>query len=147
MSPEHTSDTSTFILIFSFDFDFFGFVFDVFFFRLVELLLFELLNDIDDRRPDLERSADDRRFVLPIVVPLIFVKLIKIFGNFWISLKILECLIFWKKFFFENQLWKEKEPGKMSELNDEKSVKDSEPAKKSRKPALPDFRNIDYKVK
>ena len=34
----------------------------------------------------------------------------------------------------------------MSELNDEKSVKDSEPAKKSRKPALPDFRNIDYKV-
>jgi len=35
----------------------------------------------------------------------------------------------------------------MSELNDEKSVKDSEPAKKSRKPALPDFRNIDYKVK
>ena len=36
---------------------------------------------------------------------------------------------------------------KMSELNDEKSVKDSEPAKKSRKPALPDFRNIDYKVK
>jgi len=33
----------------------------------------------------------------------------------------------------------------MSELNDEKSVKDSEPAKKSRKPALPDFRNIDYK--
>ena len=72
MSPEHTSDTSTFILIFSFDFDFFGFVFDVFFFRLVELLLFELLNDIDDRRPDFERSADDRRFVLPIAVPLIF---------------------------------------------------------------------------
>ena len=68
----HTSDTSTFILIFSFDFDFFGFVFDVFFFRLVELLLFELLNDIDDRRPDFERSADDRRFVLPIAVPLIF---------------------------------------------------------------------------
>ena len=34
----------------------------------------------------------------------------------------------------------------MSELNDEKSVKDSEPVKKSRKPALPDFKNIDYKV-
>ena len=66
-----TSDTSTFILIFSFDSDFFGFVFDIFFFRLVELLLFELLNDIDDRRPDFDRSADDRRFVL-IAVPLIF---------------------------------------------------------------------------
>ena len=51
-----------------------------------------------------------------------------------------------KIFLFENQLWKENAPGKMSELNDEKSVKDSEPVKKSRKPALPDFKNIDYKV-
>ena len=62
---EQTSDTSTFKLIFSFDFDFF--VFDIFFFRLVELLLFELFNDTDDRRPDFERS-----FVLLIAVPLIF---------------------------------------------------------------------------
>ena len=67
---EQTSDTSTFKLIFSFDFDFF--VFDIFFFRLVELLLFELFNDIDDRRPDFEISADDLRFVLLIAVPLIF---------------------------------------------------------------------------
>ena len=51
-----------------------------------------------------------------------------------------------KIFMLENQLWKENAPGKMSELNDEKSVKDSEPVKKSRKPALPDFKNIDYKV-
>ena len=65
---EQTSDTSTFKLIFSFDFDFF--VFDIFFFRLVEL--FELFNDIDDRRLDFEISADDRRFVLLIAVPLIF---------------------------------------------------------------------------
>ena len=64
---EQTSDTSTFKLIFSFDFDFLGFVFDIFFFRLVELLLFELFNDTDDRRPDFERS-----FVLLIAVPLIF---------------------------------------------------------------------------
>ena len=70
MMFEQTSDTSTSKLIFSFDFDFF--VFDIFFFRLVELLLFELFNDIDDRRPDFEISADDRRFVLLITVPLIF---------------------------------------------------------------------------
>ena len=72
---EQTSDTSTFKLIFSFDFDFF--VFDIFFFRLVEL--FELFNDIDDRRPDFEISADDRRFVLLIAVPLIFLT----DQNFW----------------------------------------------------------------
>ena len=83
---EQTSDTSTFKLIFSFDFDFFGFVFDIFFFRLVELLLFELFNDIDDRRPDFERSADDRRFVLLIAVPLIFLT-DENFGKFWISQK------------------------------------------------------------
>ena len=74
---EQTSDTSTFKLFFSFDFDFF--VFDIFFFRLVELLLFELFNDIDDRRPDFEISADDRRFVLLIAVPLIFLT----DENFW----------------------------------------------------------------
>ena len=67
---EQTSDTSTFKLIISFELDFF--VFDIFFFRIVELLLFELFNEIDDRRPDFEISADDRRFVLLITVPLIF---------------------------------------------------------------------------